>query len=117
MQKKTFLGLGSPVRKVDLELLGYPEPAYIRYMTAAERDEYWHLLREKDPDKPEEPRYRPTVLIVIYHLCDEKGKRLLSMDDIEAVNNLNTQLLDAIVNATSTMRDSDEQLLAAAKKN
>lgn len=104
--------------KLDLkrEAVAVPEwgdSVFIREMTAGERDEWESQVWGENP--PHKDRLR--AALVAYTLCDDKGVRLFTADDITALEKLGAAALHRVFEAAMRLNQLRKEDMEAVAKN
>ena len=108
-----------PLREVTVDAWGPDAKVWLRTMSAGERDRFF-LLSRKSPDsmEPDPENFRARLLV--YCICDEKGKRLFADDEIallgekcgEAIN-----FLYAVAQEMNAFQKAEPEQVEDARKN
>ncbi|OJW26899.1 MAG: hypothetical protein BGO49_21500 [Planctomycetales bacterium 71-10] len=106
LTREAFLQAREPRR----ELVAVPEfgegaTAYVRQITAGERDEFEASMQRK---RGKDIRVR----LVILATCDAEGRRIFTDDDVPSLRELPAAALEPIVNAYLRMNGSNPAEMA-----
>lgn len=90
----------------------------VRSMNARERADWEMQFTNPKTNKPLLDRQREIrERLVIATVIDERGEPLLSIDDLEALREVDSALLDMIVRASQDLNDITDDDLAELEKN
>lgn len=105
-----------PVAKVDVPEWG--GTAYVRSMTARERDDFetsnMKLGKDGKP-VPQLANYRGRLAARV--LCDEKGHRLFTDDDASQLGDMAASALDRVIDAAKKLNGMDAMAVEDARGN
>lgn len=103
------------IKKIEIpewqENEGEPVPfLYIRSLSGSQREEVEEILIK---NKTKDLR----SLIFVMSVCDEKGSLLYTREDMRAINEGNSKVLDLVLHASVKLNKMSEEDRAEAKKN
>ena len=112
LSREDILALRPPTEAVDLD----SGKAFIKGLTAAERDDYEQTLVETTPDgrtRVKRKQRNMRASLVVRCLVDESGERLFTDKDTEALGNVDGAVIDKlwdVARKLSGMAVSEEEV-------
>jgi hypothetical protein len=103
--------------QADIKKIDVPEWGgfvYVRIMSGKERDR-WELLVSKSVDKPQTANIRASLCAMT--ICDEKGKRVFTDNQIESLGAKSSTALDRVFSVSKTINRLSDDDLEELEKN
>lgn len=101
-----------PTERVPLPWLGNDKEVIVRGMSARALDAYARMIVGND-----DPNSSPRSYVFVQCVVNEDGKRLYSDEDLDQIaDNVDTAIIDVVVDAANRMSEISEERKAALKK-
>jgi hypothetical protein len=115
--------LGQSDKKI--QALEVPEwgamTVYIRVMNGRDRDEFeGFFARQRAAAKKKGQEFFPDnfrSVVAAFTLCDTEGKRIFSLDDVDALGEKSSDALDRIAEAACKLNKLTDQEVSELRKN
>lgn len=104
--------------KIDLEEVKLDGgTVFVRGMTATERDQWEQLVLYQRKKSPTESCDQFRAALVVRTVCNDKGERLFSDKEIEAVGKMSAKIVDKLWDVAARLSGITEKAMEDLEKN